>query len=595
MDEASNKAARPERSRTPYVWTIGLLVLVASVALATMESATLPGLSSLPLQRQTSSKPVMPSWKRIRLQTADDLEQSFDIITSYINRPSSASTLEELSFDRIRNYVRYEDPSNPPPLCGGGRTTDYSAIVSLRLDSPLSPSEVLLNRSINDLPIPESQKQRISTAILWKSQNRAPDPHDRREVSNYVYYRHDEHYEYASAVFVLLCLLAPNLRHISTIPPTDLPSEFLRAANRGRPGQEASVLSKLSSVNIFTSTHRHILNDPRFYHRTPLLSAFRHFDSFPNLKTLSTQVIEPWEDDDLATIPPGLSTVKNISVTTSGMDSEFMGTLIRMPTKLEDITLTTGGRSVERGYTFMHYPKTLGKCLEQQKETLKYIDLDFDQYLHAYKFEPPDVEVEVGADPRYDHYDDHYREDELEKDTQADPDLVHDKAESLRKGHVLRSRDLPDTKSYGLTIGTFRDFHELKVLKIGIKALLGPVYYHRHLPSGEIKTDGAGRRGVMKTWEVGLADMLPGGLEELVVRGYKAGENLLWDEEVEALQKARREGGFPYLRTMKGLDAGAERNEEEDVRSGEDVDDPDNNEEALVVVEEEEGWIVAES
>lgn len=539
-------------------------------------------------------KSVMPSWKRIRLQTAEDLEQSFDIITSYIHKPSLASTVEELSFDRIRNYVRFDDPSNPPPLCGGGRTTDYSAIVSLHLKSPLSPSEVLLNRSIHTLPIPDSQKQRVSTAILWKSQNRAPDPHDRREVSNYVYYRHDEHYEYASAVFVLLCLLAPNLRHISTIPPTDLLSEFLQAANRGRLGQEAAVLSRLSSVNIFTNTHRHIVNDPRFYHRTPVLSSFRHFDRFVTLQTLSTQAIEPWEDDDLATTPPGLSGVKNISITNSGMDSEFMGALIRMPAQLESITLTTGGRSVERGHTFMHYPKTLGKCLEQQKETLKYIDLDFDQYLHAYSFEPPEVEVEVGADPKYDHYDDYDEEDELEKEAQADPDLVADRAESLRRGYVLHSRDLPDTKSYDLTIGSFRDFDELKVLKIGIKALLGPVYYRRDLPSGEIKTDKEGKREVMRTWNLRLADMLPGGLEELVVRGYKAGENALWDREVEGLKQARREGFFPLLRMVKGLggDAG---NQEYEVIIGEDVDDPDNNEEQLIVVAEEEGWAEAES
>ncbi|KPI39161.1 uncharacterized protein AB675_4452 [Cyphellophora attinorum] len=537
----------------------------------------------------------MPSWKRIRLQTAEDLEQSFDLITSYIHRPSLASTVEELSFDRIRNYIRFDDPSNPPPLCGGGRTTDYSAMVSLRLNSPLSPSEVLLNRSVHALPMPDSQKQRVSTAILWKSQNRAPDPTDRREVSNYVYYRHDEHYEYASAVFVLLCLLAPNLQQISTIPPADLPSEFLRAANRGKLAQGSSVLSKLSRVKIFTSTHRHIVNDPRFYHRTPVLSSFRHFDRFPNLKSLSTQAIEPWEDDDLSTIPPGLSTVKNISVTNSGMDSEFMGTLIRMPAELESITLTTGGRSVERGHTFIQYPKTLGKCLEQQRETLKYIDLDFDQYLRAYKFEPPEVEAELGAEPRYDHFDDSDKQDELEEDAQADLDLVADKAESLRRGHVLHSRDLPNTKSYGLTIGSFRDFHGLKVLRIGIKALLGPVYYRRDLPSGEIKTNAEGEKEVMKTWNLGLADMLPGGLEELAVRGYKTGENALWDKEVDNLKQVIREGGFPYLRTVKGLDGGNGGHEEGSVGSGEDVNDPDNNEDDLTVVEEEQGWVEAES
>ena len=138
----------------------------------------------------------MPVWKRIRLHTYDELEKSFDVVKELLDHPDHGEALEELTFNRIRRYVRYEGEGS---LCGG--IGDYSEVVNLTLAQEKSAEDEQLERLIDKTSVPVDLRERIVRAMVWKQQNRNPHTFDKRDASNWAYYRHDEHYEYASGEF----------------------------------------------------------------------------------------------------------------------------------------------------------------------------------------------------------------------------------------------------------------------------------------------------------------------------------------------------------------------------------------------------------
>ena len=249
----------------------------------------------------------------------------------------------------------------------------------------------------------------------------------------------------------------------------------------------------------------------------------------------------------------------------SGFNSDMLCHLIRLPRKLESITLTSGGRSVERGHTFSIHPKSLGKSLEQHKGSLQYVDLDLDQYLYADHVRPPPrhgsegAEVEDEYDPPWSGYEDG-----------RSPDEKADEEESQRLDLPLDTRDLPDTKPYGETIGSFADFDQLRTLKIGMKLLLGPY-------------DGC---GPTKSPPNDLIEMFPQGLQSLELRGYWKGANKDWDDHIDEFLALRSEK-LPHLVSVRGIYEG--------IPSGEDVDDPDTDTDLLFKVpEEDDGWLTTD-
>ena len=116
-----------------------------------------------------------------------------------------------------------------------------------------------------------------------------------------------------------------------------------------------------------------------------------------------------------------------------------------------------------------------------------------------------------------------------------------DKASS--NGGPLLAEKLPNTRPYGLTMGSLHDFNALRRLSIGMKYLLGATGGHSREPPFHLATEPPFR----------LVDALPPNLEYLCLRGYYKGENQDIDMHVNELLD-KQPVQFPHLKEIKGID-----------------------------------------
>jgi len=171
----------------------------------------------------------------------------------------------------------------------------------------------------------------------------------------------------------------------------------------------------------------------------------------------------------------------------------------------------------------MFLAKTLGKALLCQKSTLRVLDLDIDAYL-------PDRDGDEFTN-------DLQRQDEEQENLELMPaDWKIDQAES---SGPLWLWDIADTRHYGLTIGSLHDFQTLAHLSIGIILLLGP------------GPNSLSRDRNQKEPPYRLVDALPPSLEFLRIRGYRAGENSVYDSHMQELMDRKSEK-LPRLSTVEG-------------------------------------------
>jgi hypothetical protein len=208
--------------------------------------------------------------------------------------------------------------------------------------------------------------------------------------------------------------------------------------------------------------------------------------------------------------------------------------MIRAPKALEEFVFTAGGLANFEGSAVSVNQKTLGKCLLEQKGSLRVLDLDIDGALTFYGKEEDEEAPDPGEleefdeefpDPRFDEWWEVDWKDGGERKTWPD--------------------QLEDTRKYGYTMGSLDDFERLESLSVPIAALLGPP----KPKEGEYTR--YGQNWVEPPFR--LVDGLPRGLRSLRLYDYARGTDAFWDENVDELKQKMAEM-FPLLEELVGVD-----------------------------------------
>jgi hypothetical protein len=531
------------------------LVLGAVVLLAALMRAQHPNLLSLPFsvfQENTSSAGSAVQWQRVRLRTNEDLERSFSVLIDLIEYPEHATSIRELTIDiELEKYCGEDElPFLMPEL--------------------LSESEQRLTEAVKAIELGPELEKKIIVALVGNIRRRnakeTGTESDFNQACMISCYQTNRRVQYAEAVAILFCSLSPNLNVIRTTEPTGAFADFLTTINyRWASHSTSPVFANLTQVHLIDRSKYSILNDERFYRNSDPLEFIQRFHHLPQLATFSASTLSD-SRAEFDSIAPGLSFLKKISVTYSDLSSQTMCNFIRLATSLHSVTFGTGGRATNDGGHARVFPKALGKCLEQHKATLRSIDLDLDQYVHGNGHLAEDIEEEDFAEAHRYTWDEENLQETLAFYRQ-DAHWKADEDESKARGYVLLSRDLPDTKKYGNTIGSFADFESLNSLKIGIKLLLGAF-------------EGWGDE---KKPPVSLIEMFPRSLTHLTIRGYKKGRVEEYDRHVEHF-RGEMAMKLPALVVVEGLD--------EEVLSGETIDDPDGEYDSLYVEDSvDDDWL----
>lgn len=137
---------------------------------------------------------------------------------------------------------------------------------------------------------------------------------------------------------------------------------------------------------------------------------------------------------------------------------------------------------------------------------------------------------------------DHHRNSENDAKTlerhRKDRFFQTDESQSKNLGLPLFTKDLPDTRKYGDTIGSLHDFTSMTSLHIGVRLLLGPQIGHYSSTTDIYYLAAASAPSA----PFRLIDALPPTLKYICIRGYAAGTDPAWDEQInELMQKKSRE------------------------------------------------------
>jgi len=468
------------------------------------------------------------SFKRIRIAT-QDIDRLYPVLAAYIQNPTLAWTVTELVID-----------ANSWP---GQHCHSWHTPVQAPTPAP-GPNEVAAHAQIETYINTLGLSNDVTTAMLqslsWKFNNQPPSS----PPNNYGPNPKSTH-GFASAASTLLLSLCPNITLLHAFDlENNLPiRDFLLRNNYGR--LPTPYLQRLEQVHMQSWNP----DDERYYDRLEFLDYFRFFGRLPAMRTYSAEAMVEYQvEREIA--PPGSSeSITKIRITNSDVSADLVGTMIRIPRALEEFTLSMGGLSHTKGGGPVVNPKTLGKCLLEQKGTLKVLDLDVACFLGRFREE---AEEEMEEDEEDDGEDDYVKDEYFRLDEQAG------------NGKPLRSFDLPNTRRYGLTIGSLHDFEALEHLAISVRLMVGPVVFDDGFSGTEGKT-------VIPPFR--LVDGLPRNLKSLHLYDYVVGECPLADEHVGEL-KSKMAERFPFLTEVKGLDEPLIKNSKYNEWSGNNEEDP---------------------
>lgn len=551
---------RAKRQHSRAAWLVYGVVGIFAAVLCSQYLLHVPSIQPSTADHHPRSQADSPTgqWQRISLRTEDDLDKSLPVLLDFIEHPAHALPLTELTLDI--DLIQY---------CGDD---DNPLVIDLEA---ASPQEQKIKGAVKAIELESKLEKELLEALFWKVRG-LKDPEAEnggfsRQASKARSIQRNRRVQYARAAAVLFCSLSPNLSTLRTVEPHGTLSEFFLAINSRWASQQTGLpLGKLAQVYLIDRSKWGILNDKRFYRYSGPLDFIQHFHRFPSLAAFDAYTIANGHAE-IDLLPPGLSSLKSISVRRSDLSSQAMGVLIRLATALDDVHFSIGGRAANHGGMSLIYPKGVGKALEAQQTTLRRIDLDLDAFLFdRAQFRGQDLEEEdfSDADPSdadYEHFQDsltYYREQ---------PHWKADEDSSRAAGYPLLTRDLPDTKPYGNTIGSFAAFEKLESLKIGIRLLLGPY----------------NGRGQPKEPPVELVDMFPPTLKHLTIRGYKKGRLELHDRHVARFREQLAHK-LPSLVSVEGLD--------EELPSGQTIRSPDAKDAPLYVEPAvEDGWLESRS
>ncbi|KAK2768571.1 hypothetical protein FQN54_000427 [Arachnomyces sp. PD_36] len=249
-----------------------------------------------------------------------------------------------------------------------------------------------------------------------------------------------------------------------------------------------------------------------------------HFPSVESVKVIGN--LETGWESHTEFLEPGVSNIKRIHLRYSRTPPRELRWLIQHPRHLEVFEFSSGHLDHFPGTedTQMH-PKFFGRALICHKSTLQVLDLDVDDAT-AYPLDPV-------YDPYYEGEDYH--------------DGEHSEFNRAALGITPEPRFAtgePDTRPYGQTIGSLRDFTAMKRLSINVGVLLGaPGNSPSNVSLGSEKD----------RVPIRLVDDLPPNLEYFRLRDYVPGQDPFYTNQVEEFM-AKRDQWPPSLKEVHGLE-----------------------------------------
>ncbi|KAK4206193.1 hypothetical protein QBC37DRAFT_435302 [Rhypophila decipiens] len=487
--------------------------------------------SPINIQTDTMAKQLSDlPFKRIRVANQQDIDRLYPVLAAYVQNPDLASTVTELVIDAASWPDRYR------------RLTFHQEDQQALIPAP-GPDEVAAHKQIEAharaLGLGSEATTWMLESLSWKFSGQPSPSTDPWRHSPPTYKG------FANVASTLLLSLCPNITLLHAYgleyapPPL---ADFLLRNNYGL--LPAKHLQHLDRVHMQAWNP----NDNREYDRLEFLNYFRFFGRLPALRTYSADAVVEYQANREVAVPGSSPSITKITITNSEVSADMLGTIIRVPRALEELTLTLGGLSFFEGGMAVVNPKTLGKCLLEHKRTLKKLELDVACMLSGSN------RVEAEEEP-YEEEDGYvYGKDEYFRlDEQAG------------NGQPLRPFDLPNTRRYGLTIGSLHDFEALEHLAISVRLMLGPVVRENVMSQR--------RQGETVIPPFRLVDALPRTLKSLQLYDYVVGECPLADEHVKEL-KEKMADAFPFLTEVSGLDEPLIKNSKYDENSGYDTKNP---------------------
>jgi hypothetical protein len=508
------------------------------------------------------------NFSRIRIKNTNDIPKAYSLLLEYLDTPDRALSVQEFVFDKPHPgrggcYVQRPPGDDEAPK----QHEILNDVEYLQEESRIVDS---LNRLGLDV-LSERHTHAVKAIKKWRNAHLAQIGSMEGPSDWQRYHSHNPVTEadFAQLLGPLLISLAPNLEKLKFTNLEPVVEDFLIKVNYGLLPQDC--LQKLRHVTFGPSQNGAFwMYDTRFYNRYDIISMTRLIHRLPSIESISVEGIT--EDNEGKNFqPPGISNIKRIHIGHSDISSSTLSGVIRMCKALEEFSISVGGRSSSSGGFKVMRAKILGKALLSQKSSLKVLDIDMDEYARGGSGYWVGDEYIMGEGDEMDKYNLRHIERTLKYERQ-DKYFQMDEAESLGLGLPLLTTDMPDTRQYHLTIGSMHDFTALTHLSIGVKMLLGPQVYK---PSTRNETS--------LPAPFKLADSLPPNLEYLCIRGYRAGMDSLWDEQIKDFMESKAEKR-PALKEVLGI--------EKEIPSQESVDHPDHNGDLLWrdPKGEEDGW-----
>ncbi|KAI0476872.1 hypothetical protein F4859DRAFT_514204 [Xylaria cf. heliscus] len=479
-------------------------------------------------------------YTRIRIQDEDDFKRLYPLILDYIREPELASCAKEFVF---RSHL----PWHESYLSKSERREVLRAEENARDIS----QEHSIAQLVTDLGLEESEKPDWIRILTWMKPELVAAREqvlDNSESSWTIepFYRHRNKLfsHYAAALLLMLC---PNIEILKYEEGSEIVENILRRNNYGL--LPATHLKKLRDVTLIP-TSQMVIGDKRFYTNLDILALLRLFHRLPAIESVSTDAVGPNLDGGYVDhFPPATSNLKRIHIGHSAHGTDVIGPLIRVPKRLEEFTLSTGGRCIQDGQVD-RCAETIGKALHGHRSSLRKIDIDIDEYIGGHEGHEDEDEYEEG-------------EEEESKDEWYYRDM------EISTG-PLTTAQMQKTREYGATIGSMHDFESLTHLSIGIGLLLGGcswgVKEHEEAPFR-------------------LADALPKSLEYLLIRGYVRGKVARYDDQIDEFLRLRQDR-LPSLRELHGID--------ETIPIGLSIKSPDDNYDQLWQPKiSDEDWVEA--
>ena len=452
-------------------------------------------------------------YTRIRVQNEGDIQRLYPLILDYIREPELASSVKEFVF---RSHFPLYDSYG----CWNNKDRGVALTAAENARDISQEHEIL--RVLTDLGLEESERLEWARVLTWMK----PELVAAREKNLNGAFGDTKHfYRYRDRLFAhhastLLLLLCPNIATIKYEDGSAIVEDVLRRNNYGLLPQVH--LQNLRDVVLLPTTHT-TMGDTRFYIYLDLLSLLRLFHRLPSIESVITDGVGPNYDGwFLPDFPPATSNMKKIHVGHALYGGETIETLIRIPRRLEELTLTTGGRSTIDGGSYLITAKQIGQALSMHKESLRKIDIDLDDYITT---------SGRSFDDDYDYVEEEGRDEWY-----------------LRDEEISMAPLVTDTWKYGESIGSMHDFESLTHLSIGIKSLLGADFPGQH------SHDPPYRLGGEKNYEppFRLAEALPKSLEYLLIRGYERGYVKEYDSQIDELL-LNIETCLPLLKELHGV------------------------------------------